>query len=282
MAYTSDYEICNLALAKIGQGAITSAQFTSPGTNTAATLCVAFYSHERDMLLESYPWKFAIRRLFYDVDDYDNSTITTITAAEPPLLTSTAHGLPDGYEHGVYLWETGVVGYDNEIFAIDYNDANSFYLYKQDGSTAIDGATIGAASTGYWRMAPLTEYDYLFSLPSDIIRIHRIVGCITGYERNSSYLLTNDDTISLEYIASITTVSLFPSVFVDALATKIGAEIAYSLAKKPEEKEKLLERLYKIIIPHAYRTEAIDDIPVAGYERYPKTKLTSWQSAGRR
>ena len=279
MAYSSAYEICNLALAKVGNKAITSAQFTTPGTNEAARYCVAFYTPERDLLLESFPWKFAIRRVIYDVDDYDNATITSITAANPAVLTSTAHGLASGYEQGVYLWDTGEEDYDNEIFSIVYVDADSFQLRKQDKATAIDGTSIGAVATGYWRMAPLDEYTYLFSLPSDILRIQRLISATSDYKREGTYILTDDDVVSIEYIASITTVSVYDPSFVNALAVKLAAELAGSLAGKDKMKTLFLEEFHKIAIPHAYRMGAIEGRPKDKGE--VSTSLTSWQQAGR-
>ena len=279
MAYSSEYEICNLALAKVGQKAITSAQFTTPGTNEAARYCAAFYEPERDLLLESFPWKFAMRRVVYDVDDYDNAAITSITAASPPVLTSATHGLPDGYEHGVYVWDTSNTNYDGQIFAIDYIDANTFYLYKQDKATAVDGVTIGAIATGYWRKAPLDEYVYLFSLPSDILKIQRLISTTSDYKREGTYILTDDDVVSIEYIASITNVSVYDPSFVNAFAVKIAAELAGSLAGKPEMKALFLDEFYKVAIPHAYRMGAIEGRPKDKGE--VSTSLTSWQQAGR-
>lgn len=53
---TSDAEICNIALGRIGQGQFISA-LGDPGTEAEA--CTVFYGTARDALLELVPWPFA-------------------------------------------------------------------------------------------------------------------------------------------------------------------------------------------------------------------------------
>jgi hypothetical protein len=54
----SEVQICNLALARIGQSVlISSMDEASP----AASMCNLFYSTCRDRILESYPWRFATK-----------------------------------------------------------------------------------------------------------------------------------------------------------------------------------------------------------------------------
>ena len=61
-------------------------------------------------------------------------TITAITAASPPVVTSTAHGYTDGQVVKI----TGVVGMaevNNRAFVVDNVAANTFELKGVDGST---------------------------------------------------------------------------------------------------------------------------------------------------
>jgi hypothetical protein len=60
MAGTSVISICNLALARLGQGqTITSLTEDSQ----AAQFCSSFYEQARDEALVEYPWPFALRRV---------------------------------------------------------------------------------------------------------------------------------------------------------------------------------------------------------------------------
>lgn len=57
----SEVEICNLALARLGDDATVSS-LTPPEGSAQAGYCARFYPMARDSLLEMHPWKFATRR----------------------------------------------------------------------------------------------------------------------------------------------------------------------------------------------------------------------------
>ena len=56
---TSETDICNLALSRLGRQLITS---LTEGT-TAADRCVLHYPLSRDTVLRAHPWNFAVRRV---------------------------------------------------------------------------------------------------------------------------------------------------------------------------------------------------------------------------
>lgn len=57
----SEVDICNLALARLGDNATVSS-IDPPEGSAQAGHCARFYPIARDSLLESHPWKFATRR----------------------------------------------------------------------------------------------------------------------------------------------------------------------------------------------------------------------------
>lgn len=58
----SEVDICNLALARLGDNA-TVASIDPPEGSAQAEHCVRFYAIARDSLLEMHAWKFATRRV---------------------------------------------------------------------------------------------------------------------------------------------------------------------------------------------------------------------------
>lgn len=58
---SSEVEICNLALAGLGDSA-TVASIDPPEGSAQAEHCATFYPHARDLLLEMHSWKFSTRR----------------------------------------------------------------------------------------------------------------------------------------------------------------------------------------------------------------------------
>lgn len=57
----SEVDVCNLALARLGDEA-TVASIDPPEGSAQAEHCARFYPIARDALLEMHPWKFAVRR----------------------------------------------------------------------------------------------------------------------------------------------------------------------------------------------------------------------------
>ena len=164
---TSDVEICNLALTRIGHKTITSLTGGS-SAERAETLCALHYPLCRDSLLRAHPWNFAIAR----------STLA------------------------------------------------------QDSVT------------------PNHEFDYRHALPTDCLKVLRTSWEASGftgtavygfpgqsgyanetipYRIEGRYLLTNESTVSIEYISRVTDVAQYDDIFVDVLAQRLAAEICMAL-----------------------------------------------------
>ena len=170
---TSEVEICNLALAAVGSRNILSLNDDSK----RARLCKLHYYRERNRLLRSHFWKFAIKR--------------------QSLALSTE---------------------------------------KVDG------------------------WDYVYQLPSDLIRILYPDVNLHLYRIEQDKLLTNVILSYLRYVQLIENTAKFDECFIDALVCKI----AYKLAKPIADNESLkndLEQEYARAITEARSTDAMEDGP---------------------
>jgi len=277
MGLTTDVEICNLALAKMGHNAaITAAQLATP-SNPASRQCNRLYEPERDLVMQSHPWGFAMQRVVYDVDDFDD-IITGTTAASPVVVTGTDISVANIVEGaGVYLWGTGIDDLDKKMFIATtvVDAAETFELYQIDRTTKVNGAAFGVATAGYARLRPLWEYEYMFKLPADCLQVHKVDGKDTGFKQEGGFLLTNSDEPQVKYVKLITTVSAYPKSFINCFATKLAAELAVALGEKSITKAKLLEELLVIHLPEAKRLNAIE-----GDVDNP-SEDSAWQKAGR-
>jgi hypothetical protein len=279
---TSAYEICNLALAKIGSKVqISSAQFTTPGTNTTALIASTIYTNERDQLLKRYPWKFALKRVVMDASNFQD-TITATTAASPVVVTGT--DITDAYltdDFGCYIWDTGIDELDGHIFSVQSltDGSDTLELYEKDGINTFDGSSIGTATSGYIRAAPLNEYDYAFKVPSDFLRMFKMLYNVK-WDMEGNYIVTNSDEIYFRYIFKETTVANLSDEFIETFSDKLAAEFIGSIADKPKAKPEWLA-IYRDTLAEAYRLGAIEKWPNDNQERHDPMYNTSWQSAGR-
>lgn len=279
MAFSTDVEICNLALNQIGEPSITAAQLAAPGNNKAALACSALFEPTRDTVLE-YPWNFAMQRIEYDVDDFTD-TITATTAANPIVVTGTdisAANIVD--DIGVYIWDTGINDINGEVFIAKNTSGETFELYKRDNATSYNGTSLGTTTSGYVRIAPLNEYAYMFKLPTDLLRIWKVKGDdASKYEREGDYILTDDDNIGFQYIKHVTTVANFHPSFIFALSTLLASRLALRIADKPELSKALYTEYLGVTLPNALRNGALESLPKDNQERRNPNNLTPWQKA---
>ena len=180
---TSETEICNIALARLGNGL----QITALSENSkAARFCNLMYATCRDSALRAHPWNFAVRRA----------------------------------------------------------------VLAQDAT------------------APAFEYSYRYALPSDpyclkIIRTSmESEGYPDDYRIEGRYLLSNEGTVSIEYIARITDVSQYDAQFTDVLCTLLAAEMCAPLTENASMTKTLWD-MYKMKLPESRTSDAQEGTPRA-------------------
>lgn len=98
---SSEIDICNLALAHLGDSA-TVASIAPPENSAQAAHCARFYPMARDRLLSMHSWGFAVRRnLLAPMDNEIQTTTWAYTYAAPnQMLTMLAVLADDATEDG--------------------------------------------------------------------------------------------------------------------------------------------------------------------------------------
>jgi hypothetical protein len=179
---TSDTDVCNIALSRLGNGL----QISALTENTkAARFCNLNYATCRDAALRSHPWNFAIRRA----------------------------------------------------------------VLAQDAT------------------APAFEFSYRYPLPADPDYCLKIIrtsmeadGYPDDYRIEGRYLLSNEGTVSIEYIARITDVAQYDSQFVDVLAQRLAAELCAPLTENATMTKTLWD-IYKTKLPESRTSDAQEGSP---------------------
>lgn len=226
---STDVEICNLALSRIGANTITSLSANSAKEDR---LCNQFYTQFRDELLRSYPWNFAkkavrlIKTDLYDTStDYSDAvTITNIATSNPVVVTGT-NSFSAGYI--IKLWDiTGTDELNDLDFEVGAANTATFSLLGVDG-----GKYTTYSSGGYAvRHEPITIYDegYTYNLPSDYLKALKLDSGLEFQilgDANGKRLLTTDDDAVLVYTSKVTDVTKFSDDFVQLLVSRIAREL---------------------------------------------------------
>lgn len=195
MSATSDVEICNIALTRIGHSQISS---LDEGTK-AADLCRLHYPRTRDAILRDHPWNFAIRRV-----------TLALESATPNHEFDYYHTLPaDCLKVLRTSWEP-------------------------EGTT-------GAAVYGF---------------PG----IHGYAGTDVPYRIEGRRLACNETVAKIEYIARIDDTSQFDSLFTDALAQRLAAEVCMALTEN-QSAAKTMWDIYAAKVADARSTDAQEGTP---------------------
>ena len=129
---------------------------------------------------------------------------------------------------------------------------------------------------------PPFGFDFAYQLPTDCLRVWEMQGA-EEWVVESGQLLTNQDVeIFIRYIRVVEDTGSFPPAFVNCLATRLAAELAAKLSDDKPMRQALLEELYKVALPAAYRLNAIEgNKPRHKDEQSMDNGNFSWQTSGR-
>lgn len=121
--------------------------------------------------------------------------------------------------------------------------------------------------------APEWGYAYQYQLPVDCLRVIGLNGRETDYRVEGGTIQTNEATCYLEYVARIEDPTLYDSRFVDALAAKLAARIAYPLSGSAAMAEKMAA-VYEKALAGATGIDSQEDPPSVVYSK-------NWEDARR-
>ena len=225
-------QIANLALTRIGHDVV--GPFSASG-NKAERWLFANYSMIRQSLLREHAWRFATKRTILTRDPI--RAITAISATNPVVVTSAAHG----FANGAQVFFSSVIGMpevNGRTFTVANQTASTFELAGEDGTTFTPYLS-GGLVTGY----VTTEFSYRFPLPADCIRLLRINDAEWDeYRVEQNAVLTNEGRVSLEYIFDADDEAAFDAQFVDVFAARLSAEVCYHLT----DNQSLTEQSWQI------------------------------------
>lgn len=112
-------------------------------------------------------------------------------------------------------------------------------------------------------------YDYQFQLPTDCLRVIEMsdpdyefrVETVKVGAQEYKVLLTDESTAEISYIARIENTGFYSSKFVDALAARLAAEMAFTLTGSTR-KEKMALDAYQLILSDARSVDAMEGTPM--------------------
>lgn len=190
----SEIDICNLALANLGDAA-TVASINPPEGSAQAEHCARFYPIARDSLLEMHDWAFAMKRV-----------ALPLLATNPTLQWSYAYGAPS-----------------DMINVISVLDSQS----PDDASAPL---LTDAIITGYPAPPSVDSMTAYQMLPQMGLYTPQPFSLEAGAD-GSDVLYTNQENAALRYAAKVTDPTKFSPLFVTTLAASLTSMLAGPVLK---------------------------------------------------
>ncbi len=235
----SQVSICNAALRQLGVAKITALS----DSVEQARILTDIYDAILDEVLAAHPWNFAIKR-------------ATLTALGGTITTWTASGTTNVWQAALTTEPArvefdGIEG-DEQASAVACDAAYNWYW----ASNVLYVYSTSDADTAFSKIEafiPEFDWDYAYSLPSDCLRIIKAEDDV-DFIKEATYLLSNESTLKIKYIAQITDPTKYPPAFVTMLIMRLAAEIAYPLTNDVQK----AQDIYKLYLDRLRTAKAID------------------------
>jgi len=231
-------QIANLAISHIGGRLLTDVDSDS---TQEAIIIRAWFDAARDEFLRSYPWNFSTKRSRLTTT-VDNVSGVTNVGGLFNIQTTTVHSLSTNDRVSVENADgnTSV----NGKWYITVSDNRNFQLQDSQYS-------IGYSGGAQWSQAPTSEFDYMYSVPSDFERIIYVEHVEEPFVLERGKILCNIDKPIIKYVASNSDYSSWPQDAINALSYLLGSYIAQSINGPAGDNLKLRDVYEKIALPQA-------------------------------
>jgi hypothetical protein len=214
--------ICNMALSKVSDKLINSLTDNTP----AARLCNLFYAPAVAEVLRLHDWNWAT-----GLASLSKYTLT----ASISVSTKTATGALAN--HGL------AVGQSITVSGASNANVNGTWIIATAPTLNTFTFTLTESATGTYANAnvvpaPPFDWDCSYALPSDFNRVVAL-NSFDAAQQNVNYeivgrlLYTDESYANITYIKDTVDPSLFDSLFIDLLATKIAERIAPAMGVNP-------------------------------------------------
>lgn len=184
---TTNVDICNMALANIGEAPNITA-ISPPDGSAHADLCALWLPKAREAVLEMHNWTFAARRAVLEPVTVAVSSVSTATNR---ITTSTTHGLIDNDRvqyTAVTTMPTGLVALTD--YYVRYVSTTVIELATAADGDAIDITGAGAGAMTLEKQSDRSSWLYAYAVPTDMLKATAVVPHDVGDEDYPNQLVT--------------------------------------------------------------------------------------------
>lgn len=219
--------IVNQALIALGELVVTN---VDSDTTKRATTMKELYDVKLKYLLRKYDWKFAIKRVTLDVVEYKlNFDAETVDFVINEIVSgATGEGTIEYILRDV---TTGILWLSDVTIG-----------FVDDETITGDVAGSADANGIEYSSTPVNEYDNIFALPSDYIRLIELYPNYISYRIEKNMILCSEsDELDIRYTQEQTNPDEMDAAFIETFAALLAREAAVSLTDSLRKREKMDE-----------------------------------------
>ena len=213
-------DIANLALQRLGQPTISTLTEVSRDANIVNQL----YNQNRDYCLMLTDWDCLVKRQV--LDKASSVAMTGATAADPVVVTCTGHVFINNQL--VYIESvTGMTQLNGNTYRIWDSTSLAITLYDTDGTTTNGSGYTAWTSGGVVRRAPGADWGYVYDLPTDCLRVLKVLDSEFGYDdsykwkKEKTFIHTDISNAGISYIKQESDPSLYEPDLVEVIAARL-------------------------------------------------------------
>ena len=282
MAITS-LDIYNDALSQLGARRLS----TITDAVEEQRIITAVYDDIRDEVLSEHMWTFAQKR----------AALVDMTAPDVDLwVTATAYAVDDEVKYGGVFY-TCLIANTSTNFAADlaavewetttdWVTTTAYEIGDQVYNSGVSYACLVAHTSGTFA-TDLASVDWIISeslamdedgmsvvyyKPTDFIEISLMSDSTAIVKWEGPRILSNTTALKMVYTYKNDTPSLYTASFRKALATKIAAEICFSITNSSTKTEAMFDKYTKIVLPKAISSDSQQGTPI-------ETLANEWENA---
>lgn len=241
----SALEVSNAALYKLGAVSVTSA--TGADTSKEGTVIAARLEPCKRALLRMHPWNFATKRkVITPPATFAVSNVTWVSSQIVEITHATVT-----FALGSYVTLSGVVGATLANGTFEVQTATSGGVttritVPEATTSALLGTYVADTGDLIWQ-SPAFDYSYLYTLPTDCLRVISINEQSESDEwRIEGRNILSDEAVSLtiKYIYDVTDYTLMDISFYECLATYLAWDICDHITGDDAKKRALWTDLH--------------------------------------
>ena len=257
-------DICNLALSRVGEQAISN---LSDQTNRAAIACNISYMSVLAEVSRAHPWNCLMRSIALNATPQTPIT-TTVTIVSTPWAPNTHYAVGVYVTLGAGFYQALIDHTSTAIFTVDLTQG---YWMQLSPPTGGNGCMWGDPGIQY-----ASGWAYQYPLPADYLLLVELneTDCRpkVEFEIQGINLYTNDSQAVIKYVALVTDATQYDSLFSGALSLRLAASIATDLRKDGGAMAAGLLALYNRALAEA-RTQDGNEMK---WKRYSPVQDSMW------